>query len=85
MGFNPALILTPHERPTAVKKNLPGQPGTTTAQIDAAIHDLIVQRDAYPSPLGYHGFPKSVTSSVNNVICRESPGAGAGGFALAWD
>lgn len=47
------------------------QPGITTSAIDRKIHDLIVSRNAYPSPLGYQGFTKSVTTSVNNVICRE--------------
>lgn len=49
------------------------QPGVTPGQIDMAVHQLIVDEyDAYPSPLGYMGFPKSLTTSVNNVVCRES-------------
>lgn len=47
------------------------QPGLKTIDLDRAIHEIILARDAYPSPLGYQGFAKSVTTSVNNVICRE--------------
>lgn len=47
------------------------RPGVTTAQLDAAAHRLILERKAYPSPLGYQHYPKSITTSVNNVIARE--------------
>lgn len=50
--------------------SFPLQPGITTSTLDKRIHELIVSKNAYPSPLGYQGFPKSVTTSVNNVICR---------------
>ncbi|KAJ9125684.1 hypothetical protein QFC22_000646 [Naganishia vaughanmartiniae] len=49
------------------------QPGITTSAIDRRIHELIVSKNAYPSPLGYQGFTKSVTTSVNNVICHGIP------------
>ncbi|WVR07078.1 methionine aminopeptidase, type I [Kwoniella sp. DSM 27419] len=49
------------------------RPGVTTAQLDKAVHDLIVERGAYPSPLGYSSFPKSCTTSVNNVIAHGIP------------
>ncbi|KAL1411518.1 Methionine aminopeptidase 1D, chloroplastic/mitochondrial [Vanrija albida] len=49
------------------------KPGVTTAQLDAAAHALIVARGAYPSPLGYQHFPKSITTSVNNVIAHGIP------------
>lgn len=35
------------------------------------MHEFIIERGAYPSPLGYSSFPKSCTTSVNNVIARE--------------
>jgi hypothetical protein len=45
-------------------------PGTTTDAIDAAVHDFLVSRGAYPSPLLYCGFPKSICTSVNEVVCH---------------
>ena len=45
--------------------------GVTTDEIDAALHNKIVHDfGAYPSPLNYHGFPKSLCSSVNEVVCH---------------
>ncbi len=52
-------------------------PGVTTDAIDVFVHDLIVERGAYPSPLNYNGFPKSVCTSVNEVICHGIPDARA--------
>ncbi|KAI9264203.1 methionine aminopeptidase, merops subfamily M24 [Phascolomyces articulosus] len=49
------------------------KPGTTTDQIDAVIHEKIIEKGAYPSPLNYSGFPKSVCTSVNNVIAHGIP------------
>ena len=49
------------------------QPGVTTDEIDALVHDTIVQHGAYPSPLNYHGFPKSCCTSINEVICHGIP------------
>ncbi|PWH05639.1 type I methionyl aminopeptidase [Brachybacterium endophyticum] len=48
-------------------------PGATTDDIDAVVHDVIVSHGAYPSPLGYLGFPKSVCTSLNEVICHGIP------------
>ncbi len=48
-------------------------PGVTTDRIDAEVHDEIVRRGAYPSPLNYRGYPKSVCTSVNEVICHGIP------------
>lgn len=48
-------------------------PGVTTDEIDAVVHDFIVSHDAYPSTLGYRGFPKSCCTSVNEVICHGIP------------
>lgn len=48
-------------------------PGTTTDEIDKAVHKMIIENGAYPSPLGYGGFPKSVCTSVNECICHGIP------------
>jgi len=48
-------------------------PGVTTEAIDALVHEAAVSRGAYPSPLNYHGFPKSCCTSVNEVICHGIP------------
>ncbi len=48
-------------------------PGVTTEEIDVFVHDLCIERGAYPSPLNYHGYPKSVCTSVNEVICHGIP------------
>ena len=47
--------------------------GVTTDEIDALVHDLTIEHGAYPSPLNYRGFPKSVCTSVNEVICHGIP------------
>ncbi|XP_074404593.1 methionine aminopeptidase 1D, mitochondrial isoform X4 [Zonotrichia albicollis] len=47
--------------------------GMTTEEIDSIVHHEIIRRNAYPSPLGYGGFPKSVCTSVNNVVCHGIP------------
>ncbi len=49
------------------------RPGITTDEIDEYVHQLHIERNAYPSPLNYHGFPKSVCTSVNEVICHGIP------------
>uniref|UniRef100_A0A0E0NLA1 Methionine aminopeptidase n=1 Tax=Oryza rufipogon TaxID=4529 RepID=A0A0E0NLA1_ORYRU len=49
------------------------EPGITTDEIDKAVHQMIVDNGAYPSPLGYCGFPKSVCTSVNECICHGIP------------
>ena len=49
------------------------RPGITTDEIDIFVHDLTIGRGAYPSPLNYHGYPKSVCTSVNDVICHGIP------------
>ncbi len=48
-------------------------PGVTTDEIDIAVHEATIARGAYPSPLNYHGYPKSVCTSVNEVICHGIP------------
>ena len=48
-------------------------PGVTTDELDAIAHAACIERGGYPSPLGYRGFPKSVCTSVNEVICHGFP------------
>jgi methionyl aminopeptidase len=48
-------------------------PGVTTDELDAIAHEECVRRGAYPSPLNYHGYPKSICTSVNEVICHGIP------------
>ena len=47
--------------------------GVTTDTLDAIVHEETVKRAAYPSPLNYYKFPKSVCTSVNEVICHGIP------------
>ncbi|GMH51977.1 hypothetical protein TL16_g01130, partial [Triparma laevis f. inornata] len=47
--------------------------GITTDEIDKIVHSALTSCGAYPSPLNYAGFPKSVCSSVNEVICHGIP------------
>ncbi len=49
------------------------EPGVTTDAIDAVCHEATIGLGAYPSPLNYHGFPKSICTSVNEVICHGIP------------
>jgi methionyl aminopeptidase len=49
------------------------QPGITTDALDELVHQATIDRNAYPSPLNYRGFPKSVCTSVNEVICHGIP------------
>lgn len=46
---------------------------TTTNYIDRKCFEFIVRRGAYPSTLGYHKFPKSICTSINNVVCHGIP------------
>ena len=48
-------------------------PGVTTDELDRIAHDYVVGHGAYPSTLGYRGFPKSSCTSVNEVICHGIP------------
>ena len=49
------------------------QPGMTTEELDIIAHTKAVELGAYPSPLNYHGFPKSLCTSVNEIICHGIP------------
>ena len=48
-------------------------PGVTTDELDRIGHEFLVDHGAYPSTLGYRGFPKSLCTSVNEVICHGIP------------
>lgn len=49
------------------------QVGVSTDEIDLQVHQFIINHGAYPSPLFYRSFPKSVCTSVNNVVCHGIP------------
>lgn len=49
------------------------RPGVTTDELDQIAHDFTLANEAKPAPLGYHGFPKSICTSVNEVICHGVP------------
>ena len=49
------------------------KPGVTTDELDKIAHKFLIENDAYPSTLGYRGYPKSICSSVNEVICHGIP------------
>ncbi len=48
-------------------------PGVTTDHIDAVVHQAYIDRGGYPSTLNYRGYPKSLCTSVNEVICHGIP------------
>ena len=50
------------------------KPGVSTGELDRLCHDFITARGATPAPLGYRGFPKSICTSVNHVVCHGIPG-----------
>jgi len=56
-------MITPHVRP-----------GVTTGVLDELCHRFITERDAVPAPLHYRGFPKSICTSINHVVCHGIPG-----------
>ena len=49
------------------------RPGITTDELDRLAHEFIIDQGAYPSTLGYRGYPKSICSSINEVICHGIP------------
>ncbi|MCZ6743283.1 MAG: type I methionyl aminopeptidase, partial [Alphaproteobacteria bacterium] len=63
LGAETLDLITPHVKP-----------GVTTEELDQLCHDFIVSHGAIPAPLGYRGFPKSVCTSVNHVVCHGIPG-----------
>lgn len=50
------------------------RPGLTTEELNTFVHADTVERGGWPAPLNYHGFPKSVCTSVNEVVCHGIPG-----------
>ncbi|MHA1113941.1 MAG: type I methionyl aminopeptidase [Alphaproteobacteria bacterium] len=50
------------------------EPGVTTDALDTLCHDFILDHGAIPAPLNYKGFPKSICTSVNHVVCHGIPG-----------
>ena len=50
------------------------KPGVTTEHLDKICHDFIVDHGAVPAPLGYRGYPKSICTSINHVVCHGIPG-----------
>ena len=51
------------------------QPGVTTEELDRLCHGFILDNNAVPAPLNYKGFPKSICTSINHVVCHGIPGA----------
>ncbi|MDG3088871.1 type I methionyl aminopeptidase [Vibrio hannami] len=49
------------------------KPGVTTEELDQICHKFINDNGAYPAPLDYHGFPKSICTSVNHIVCHGIP------------
>jgi methionyl aminopeptidase len=49
------------------------KPGVTTNELNNLCHNMIVGEGAIPAPLGYRGFPKSICTSVNHVVCHGIP------------
>ncbi|MFQ5614503.1 MAG: type I methionyl aminopeptidase [Anaerolineae bacterium] len=50
------------------------QPGVTTGKLDRLCHEYIISRGAVPAPLNYRGFPRSICTSINEVVCHGIPG-----------
>ncbi len=50
------------------------RPGVTTAALDRLCHDFVADHGAISAPLNYRGFPKSICTSVNHVVCHGIPG-----------
>jgi methionyl aminopeptidase len=51
------------------------RPGISTEEINTFVHEDTLRRGARPAPLNYHGFPKSVCTSINHVVCHGIPKA----------
>ena len=49
------------------------KPGVSTEELDMIAHNACIAKGGYPSPLGYRGFPKSLCTSINEVICHGIP------------
>ena len=51
------------------------KPGISTLELNDVCHEFIIKNNAIPAPLNYRGFPKSICTSINNVICHGIPNA----------
>lgn len=60
------------------------KPGVTPDQLDKAVHQFVIATGAYPSPLNYRGFPKSICTSVNEVVCHGIPDSRCGRLRPPW-
>ncbi len=49
-------------------------PGVTTEELDRLCHDFVAERGGTSAPLNYRGYPKSICTSVNHVVCHGIPG-----------
>ena len=49
------------------------EPGVTTEKLDLLCHEFILERGAIPAPLNYRGYPKSICTSINHVVCHGIP------------
>lgn len=49
------------------------KPGVTTDEIDRIVHEASIERGGYPSPLNYFNYPKSVCTSINEIVCHGIP------------
>ena len=49
------------------------KPGVTTDELDAIAHQAYIDEGGFPSTLNYHGYPKSICTSINEVICHGIP------------
>jgi len=47
--------------------------GETTGRLDALCHEFILKHGAVPAPLNYHGYPRSICTSINNIVCHGIP------------
>lgn len=47
--------------------------GITTDELDKIVHDHTLSQGAVPAPLGYHGYPKSICTSINHIVCHGLP------------
>jgi methionyl aminopeptidase len=50
------------------------EPGVTTSALDEFVYEFAMTHDATPAPLNYRGFPKSICTSINHVVCHGIPG-----------
>lgn len=81
------MTVTVHHKEDFVKMRIAGKlaaetldyitnfvkPGISTNALNTLCHDFIISHDAIPAPLGYKGFPKSICTSINHVVCHGIP------------